>query len=165
MASNADLPQATHAGGDGSVLAAHGGSLNHTAAMATGHCLVGCAAGEATGMAIARTLGWSALGSIGLAVGLAFLFGYALTTIPLIRAGLGLGVVVTTAVASDTLSITVMEAIDNLVVLLVPGALNAGPANPLLWASLAAGFAVAYPFAFVVNRALIRRGGGPACAH
>ena len=165
MASTADLPQATHESAASSARAENGGSLNGTAAMATGHCLVGCAAGEATGMAIARALGWSAFGSIGLAVGLAFLFGYALTTIPLIRAGLGFGAVVTTAVASDTLSITIMEAIDNLVVLLVPGALDAGPADALLWVSLAAGFAVAFPFAFVVNRALIGRGRGPACAH
>ncbi len=165
MASTAELPRAPHENADGNSPAEHGGSLNRTAAMATSHCLVGCAAGEVTGMAIARSLGWSAFSSIGLAVGLAFLFGYILTAIPLIRAGLGLGAVVTTAVASDTLSIAIMEAIDNLVVLLVPGALMAGPADPLLWLSLAAGFAVAFPFAFMVNRALVGRGRGPACAH
>lgn len=116
-------------------------------------------------MAVATSLGWANAGSIGLAVALAFLFGYSLTSIPLVRAGLALGVVVTTALAADTISIAIMEAIDNLFVWLVPGALEAGLGDTLFWWSIAAGFAIAYPFAFLAQRALIARGKGHAHAH
>ncbi|MDQ4071610.1 MAG: DUF4396 domain-containing protein [Actinomycetota bacterium] len=115
-------------------------------------------------MAIATALGWSDIGQVGLAVGLAFLFGYALTSIPLLRAGLNFAAAVPTVIATDTLSITIMEAIDNLVVILVPGALHAGLTNPLLWGSIALGFAVAFPFAWWTNRYMLARGKGPACA-
>jgi hypothetical protein len=139
--------------------------LNGLAFTATNHCLTGCVLGEVTGMAIATALGWGDLSSIALAVGLAFLFGYALTSIPLVRAGLALGVVVTTALAADTISIAIMEAIDNLFVWLVPGAMEAGLGDGLFWWPIATGFAIAYPFAFLAQRALIARGKGHAHAH
>ena len=139
--------------------------LDRLALSATVHCLTGCALGEVAGMAIATALGWSDVASIGLAVGLAYLFGFALTSIPLVRGGLAAGAVISTAVAADTVSITVMEAIDNGFVVLVPGALSAGVGDPLLWASVAGGFVIAFPFAFVVNRYMIARGKGCAMAH
>lgn len=142
-----------------------GGNLNQLAISATTHCLTGCAIGEIVGMAIATALGWSNAGQIGLAVGLAYLFGFGLTVRPLIKAGLAAGVIVSTALASDTVSITIMEAIDNVTVLLVPGAMEAGVDDPLLYASVALGFAIAYPFAFLANRYLIARGKGHAVMH
>ena len=139
--------------------------LNRTAVMATTHCLTGCAIGEFTGMAIATALGWGNVPQIALAVGLAFLFGFSLTAVPLVKAGLTAGVVVSTALAVDTLSITIMEVIDNLVVVLIPGAIDAGLGDPLFYGSIALGFAIAYPFAFLLNRYLIARGRGHALVH
>ena len=139
--------------------------LDRLAFSATLHCLTGCALGEVTGMAIATALGWSSLASIALAVGLAYLFGFTLTAIPLLKGGLAMGAVISTAIAADTISITIMEVIDNVFVALVPGALDAGIGDPLLWGSVAAGFVIAFPFAFVVNRYLIARGKGCALAH
>jgi hypothetical protein len=147
---------------------AHGevaSSLNRLAASATTHCLTGCVIGEVVGMAIATALGWSDIATIALAVALAFVFGYSLTSIPLVRAGLAAGTIVTTALAADTVSIAIMEAIDNLVVVLVPGALEAGLSDGLFWGPLLGGFVVAYPFAFLVNRYLIARGKGHAVVH
>jgi hypothetical protein len=140
-------------------------NLNRLAASATTHCLTGCATGEVSGMALATAFGWGDVAQIALAVGLAYLFGFALTALPLVKAGLVAGVVVSTALASDTVSITIMEAIDNLVVVLIPGAMAAGLTDPLLYGSIAAGFAVAYPFAFWANRYLIARGKGHAVVH
>ena len=140
-------------------------NLNRLAVSATTHCLTGCATGEVTGMVLATAFGWGDVAQIALAIGLAYLFGFALTAMPLVRAGLAAGVVVSTALASDTVSITIMEVIDNLVVALVPGAMAAGLTDPLLYASIAAGFAVAYPFAFWANRYLIARGKGHAVVH
>jgi hypothetical protein len=140
-------------------------SLDRLAFSATVHCLTGCALGEVAGMMIATALGWSDVASISLAVGLAYLFGFILTSIPLVKAGLAAGAVISTAVAADTVSITVMEVIDNGFVALVPGALDAGVGDPLLWASVAGGFAIAFPFAFVVNRYMVARGKGCAMAH
>src|SRR5687767_1917583 len=140
-------------------------NLNRLAVSATTHCLTGCAIGEVTGMAIATALGWSDVASIALAVGLAYLFGFTLTAIPLVRAGLAAGAVVSTALVADTLSITIMEAIDNLTVVLIPGAMDAGIGDPLIYLSIAAGFAIAYPFAFLTNRYMIARGRGCALAH
>ena len=137
-------------------------SPDRLAIRATNHCLTGCAAGEVAGMALATALGWGNAATIAVAVVLAFLFGYALTSIPLLRAGLALGAVVATALAGDTVSIAIMEAIDNLFVALVPGALEAELDDPLFWWSIAAGFAIAYPFAFLAQRTLIRRGRGHA---
>jgi hypothetical protein len=139
--------------------------LNRLAISATTHCLTGCAIGEVTGMIIATALGWGDAASIALAVSLAYLFGFALTAMPLVRAGMAAGAVVSTALAADTLSITIMETIDNLVIVLIPGAMDAGVGEPLIYASIAVGFAVAYPFAFAANRYMIARGKGCAWAH
>jgi Domain of unknown function (DUF4396) len=140
-------------------------SLNRLAVSATTHCLTGCAIGEVVGMFIATAAGWGNLASLAIAVGLAYVFGFGLTARPLVKAGLSTGVVVSTALAADTVSITIMEAIDNLTVVLIPGALDAGVDEPLIYASIAAGFAIAYPFAFLANRYMIARGKGHAVVH
>jgi len=145
--------------------AVRGLNLNRLAVSATTHCLTGCAIGEVTGMVIATALGWGNVASVALAVGLAYLFGFTLTALPLVRAGLAVGVVVSTALAADTLSITIMEVIDNLIVVVIPGALDAGVGDPLIYVSIGAGFAVAYPLAFLANRYMIARGRGCALAH
>src|SRR5215213_7697485 len=118
--------------------------LNRLAVSATTHCLTGCAIGEFVGMAIATAFGWGNAIQIALAVFLAYVFGFGLTARPLIRAGLAAGVVVSTALAADTVSITIMEVIDNLIVVLIPDAIDAGLDDALFYASIAAGFAVAY---------------------
>lgn len=139
--------------------------LNRLALSATNHCLTGCVIGEVAGMALATAFGWGNVAQIALAVALAYLFGFALTAYPLVRAGLRPGVVVSTALAADTVSITIMEAIDNLTVALIPAALDAGLGDALFYASIAGGFAIAYPFAFGANRYLIARGKGHAVVH
>ncbi len=140
-------------------------SLNRVAFSATVHCLTGCAIGEVLGMVIGTALGFSDLGTVALAVGLAFLFGYALTSLPLLRSGMALGVVVPIALASDTVSITIMEIVDNAVMLIIPGAMDAGQDSVKFWASLAFALAVAGAVAFPVNRWLIARGRGHAVVH
>jgi hypothetical protein len=149
----------------GTAHAAHGADLNRLAISATNHCLTGCAIGEFTGMFIAMSLGWSDVASIALAVGLAYLFGFSLTARPLVKAGLATGVVISTALAADTVSITIMEVIDNVFVVLIPGAMEAGIDDPLIYLSIAGGFVVAYPFAFLANRYMIARGKGHAVVH
>jgi hypothetical protein len=139
--------------------------LNGLAHAATRHCLTGCAIGEFLGMAIATAFGWGNAPQIILAVALAYLFGFGLTSLPLIRAGLPPRTIVSTALAADTVSITIMEAIDNLTVILIPSAMAAGLGDPLFYGSIAAGFAIAYPFAFLANRYLIARGRGHAVVH
>ena len=139
--------------------------LNRLALSATTHCLTGCAIGEVAGMAIATALGWGNVAQIALAVGLAYVFGFGLTAMPLVRAGLGPRTVVSTALAADTVSITIMEIIDNLTVVVWPGAIDAGLGDLLFYASIAAGFAIAYPFAFLANRFMIARGKGHAVVH
>ncbi len=140
-------------------------SLNSLAVSATTHCLIGCVIGEVAGVAIGTALGWGNLATVVLAVGLAYTFGFALTSVPLFRAGLTLGAIVPIALAADTVSITIMELIDNAFVLLVPGAMEAGLGDPLLWAAIAGGFVIAYPFAFLANRYMIARGKGHAAVH
>ncbi|MFL5909261.1 MAG: DUF4396 domain-containing protein [Gaiellaceae bacterium] len=132
---------------------------------ATTHCLTGCAIGEILGMAIATAFGWSNAAQIALAIGLAYVFGFGLTSIPLVRAGLRPRAIVSTALAADTVSITIMEVIDNLVVVLIPQAMDASLRDPLFYGSIAAGFAIAYPVAFLANRYLIARGKGHAVVH
>jgi hypothetical protein len=139
--------------------------LNALALMATVHCLTGCAIGEVAGMAIGTALGFSNLGTIVLAVVLAFLFGYGLTSLPLLRSGMALGAVVPIALASDTLSIATMEVVDNLIVLTIPGAMEAGLDSLLFWGSLAFALVVAGLVALPVNRWLIARGKGHAVVH
>ena len=140
-------------------------SLNHTAFQATVHCLTGCAIGEVLGMVIGTALGWSNLATIVLAVALAFFFGYALTLIPLVRAKLGWGKALGLAFASDTASISIMEIVDNAIMLVIPGAMDAGPGSTLFWGSLAVSLIVAGVAAFPVNRWLIARGRGHAVVH
>jgi hypothetical protein len=142
-----------------------GSALTAVAISATLHCLTGCAIGEVAGMAIGTAAGFSDLGTIALAVTLAFLFGYGLTSLPLLRAGLALSAVVPIALASDTLSIATMEVVDNLVMVLVPGAMDAGLDSVLFWGSLSFALVVAGAVAVPVNRWLIARGKGHAVVH
>jgi Cu+-exporting ATPase len=144
---------------------ASGRALNVVALSATLHCLTGCAIGEVLGMVIGTALGFSEWGTVALAVALAFLFGYSLTSLPLLRAGLTLGAVVPIALASDTLSIAVMELVDNGVMLAVPGAMEAGVGSVLFWGSLSFALVVAGAVAMPVNRWLIVRGKGHAVVH
>ena len=144
---------------------AHGASLNRLAFSATWHCLTGCAIGEVLGLAIGTALGWGNFETIVLAIVLAFFFGYSFTVVPLLRSGLAFGAAAGIAFAADTISITVMEIVDNAVVLLVPGAMDAGLDELLFWASLAFALAVAFVAAYPVNRWLIARGRGHAVAH
>jgi hypothetical protein len=149
-----------------SMAAGHGGrSLNRVAASATTHCLTGCAIGEVLGFVIGTALGWGNLATIVLAIALAFFFGYLLTSLPLLRSGLPLRQVVPIALAADTASITIMEIVDNGVLLLYPGAMEAGLADALFWWSLAFALAVAWVATFPVNRWLISRGRGHAVVH
>jgi Domain of unknown function (DUF4396) len=142
-----------------------GRALTGVALSATLHCLTGCAIGEVLGMIIGTALGFSDLATIALAVVLAFFFGYALTSLPLLRAGLALSAVVPIALASDTLSIAVMEIVDNAIVLTIPGAMEAGLGDVLFWGSLSVALVVAGLFALPVNRWLIARGKGHAVVH
>ena len=139
-------------------------SLNRTAWSATLHCLTGCAIGEVLGMVIGTALGWGNGPTIAVAVILAFMFGYALTLMPLLKA-MSVGAALKLALAADTASITVMEIVDNAIMLVIPGAMDAGLSDPLFWASLAFSLAVAAIAAFPVNRWLIARGQGHAVVH
>ena len=142
-----------------------GSALSGVAFSATLHCLTGCAIGEVLGMVIGTALGFSDLGTIALAVALAFLFGYSLTSLPLLRAGLTLAAVVPIALATDTFSIAVMEIVDNAIMLMVPGAMEAGPAALLFWGALSVALVIAGVIAFPVNRWLIARDKGHAVLH
>jgi hypothetical protein len=146
-------------------MAAKGSSLNRLAFSATAHCLTGCAIGEVLGLVIGTILGWSTFATIVLAIVLAFFFGYSLTMLPLLRSGLALATVLPLAFASDTISITIMEIVDNLVILVIPGAMEAGLGSLFFWGSLAFALAVAFVAAFPVNRWLIARGRGHAVVH
>ncbi|MGH6951910.1 MAG: DUF4396 domain-containing protein [Vitreimonas sp.] len=150
----------------------HGGTpqqdvraLSRLAWSATLHCLTGCAIGEVLGLVLGTVWGWGAMASIALAVGLAFLFGYALTMIPLLRAKLALRRALALAFAADTVSIAIMEIVDNLVMLAIPGAMSVGLGNPLFWGALVIGLAVAAVAAYPLNRWLIARGRGHAVLH
>jgi hypothetical protein len=139
-------------------------SLNKTAWSATLHCLTGCAIGEVLGMVIGIAFGWGNGATIALAVVLAFMFGYALTLLPLLRA-MSVGLALKLALAADTASITVMEIVDNAIMLVIPGAMEAGLTTLLFWGSLAFSLAVAGVAAFPVNRWLIAHGKGHAVVH
>jgi hypothetical protein len=144
---------------------AEGRALTAVAIAATLHCLTGCAIGEVAGMAIGTAAGFSNLGTVLLSIALAFLFGYGLTSLPLLRAGLAVGAVIPIALASDTLSIATMEVVDNLIVLTIPGAMEAGLGDLLFWGSLSFALAIAFVFAVPVNRYLIARGKGHVAVH
>ncbi|RBY82784.1 DUF4396 domain-containing protein [Blastococcus sp. TF02A-26] len=144
---------------------AHGRVGWPAAAQATLHCLTGCAIGEVLGMVIGTALGWSALATVVLAVGLAFVFGYALTVRGVLRAGLPFRAAVRVALAADTFSIAVMELVDNGVMVAVPGAMDAGVTSGFFWGSLAVALAVAFVVALPVNRWLMSRGRGHAVVH
>jgi hypothetical protein len=139
--------------------------LNRLAFMATVHCLTGCAIGEILGMVLATWWGWGNFASILLSIVLAFFFGYGLTSLPLLRSGLSVRQVAPLAFASDTASITTMEIVDNLFILIVPGAISAGLGDPLFWWSLLVGLVIAGAVAYPVNRWLLVRGRGHAVVH
>ena len=140
-------------------------SLNRTAFAATWHCLTGCAIGEVLGLVIATAFDWGNVASIAIAVALAFFFGYSFTLGPLVRGGVPLPEAARVALAADTVSIAVMEIVDNGFILAVPSAMDAGLGDFLFWWSLAVGLFIAFWAAFPVNRALIARGRGHAAVH
>jgi hypothetical protein len=156
---------ASHAHHDHHALPTRGRELDGMALSATLHCLTGCAIGETLGMVIGTAAGFSEWGTVALAVGLAFLFGYALTSLPLLRGGLALTAVVPIALASDTASIAVMEVVDNAIMLAIPGAMEAGLDNELFWGSLSVALVIAGAVAFPLNRWLLARGRGHAAVH
>ena len=132
---------------------------------ATLHCLTGCAIGEVLGMIIGTALGWSDGATIALSITLAFFFGYTLTSLPLLRSGMALGAVIPIALASDTISIAIMEIVDNGILLLIPGAMEATLSDPGFWLALAFALLVAGAVALPVNHWLISRGKGHAVVH
>jgi hypothetical protein len=140
-------------------------TLNALAFSATVHCLTGCAIGEVLGMVLGTAFGLSDVATIVLAVALAFFFGYLLTSVPLLRAGMAFAAVVPIALASDTVSITIMEIVDNAIMVLIPGALDAGLTDALFWGSLAVALLVAGLAAYPANRWLLTRGKGHAVVH
>lgn len=142
-----------------------GSALTRVALSATLHCLAGCAIGEVLGLAVGTALGLSNLQTVFLAVALAFFFGYLLTSLPLLRAGLALAVVIPIALASDTASIALMELVDNAIVVAIPGAMDAGLGDLLFWGALSFALVIAGAFAVPLNRWLIARGKGHAVVH
>lgn len=140
----------------------NGTSLNKMAVSATLHCLAGCAIGEVLGLIIGTAFGFPAFATILLAIGLAFLFGYALSTLPLLRAGMTVGAALSVVLAADTLSIAVMEITDNLVMMLIPGAMDSGLLNPVFWISMLTALTAAFFVALPVNKYLLRRNKGHA---
>jgi len=141
------------------------GSLNRIALSATVHCLSGCAVGEVLGMIIGTAAGFSNLGTTLIAVALAFFLGYTFTSVPLLRSGMTLSAVIPIALAADTISIAIMELVDNAIIWLIPGAMDAGLGDALFWGALAVALLIAGAAAFPANRALIRRGKGHAVVH
>lgn len=136
--------------------------INGMAVSATLHCLTGCAIGEVSGMVLGTILGLDKLVTVVLSIALAFVFGFALSSLPLLRAGMGLGAALSVVAAADTLSITTMEIVDNLVMLVIPGAMNAGLVNPLFWLAMPVSLTVAFLVALPVNRYLLKRNKGHA---
>ena len=140
-------------------------SLTRLAVSATLHCLTGCAIGEVLGMIIGTALGWSAGATVALSITLAFFFGYSLTSLPLLRSGMALAAVIPVALATDTVSIAIMETVDNAIMLLIPGAMGAGLNSVGFYAALTAALIIAGAAALPVNRWLIARGKGHAVLH
>src|SRR6476619_3853612 len=142
-----------------------GGGLRKKAASATLHCLSGCAIGEILGLIIGTAAGLGNGATIGLSVALAFFFGYTLSSLPLLRSGLGIGAALRLVLAADTVSILTMEAVDNLVMAVIPGAMNAGLVNPVFWVGMSISHVAAFFAAYPVNRYLLARGRGHALTH
>jgi hypothetical protein len=162
------VPSATHDGDHAhghDHHAHHMGGLTSMAASATLHCLTGCAIGEIAGLVLGTAAGLGNGGTVVLSIALAFLFGYTLSTLPLLKAGLAPTAALGVVLAADTLSILTMEVVDNLVVIVVPGAMNAGLVNVTFWWSLLLALSVAFLAAFPVNRYLLARGKGHALTH
>ncbi|MER7560369.1 DUF4396 domain-containing protein [Nocardioides sp. NPDC126508] len=151
--------------GDYADHAAHGGGVNAMAASATLHCLTGCAIGEIAGLMIGTAVGLGNGWTIVLAIALAFVFGYTLSTLPLLKSGVALGAAFSVVLAADTLSIATMEVVDNLVMAVIPGAMEAGLVNVVFWVGMMISLAVAFVAAFPVNRYLLERGKGHALTH
>ncbi|MEU1571376.1 DUF4396 domain-containing protein [Streptomyces collinus] len=144
---------------------AHGTASWGTAVKATLHCLTGCAIGEILGMVIGTSLGWANVPTMVLAIGLAFLFGYSFTLFAVLRSGIGLKTAIRIALAADTVSIAVMELVDNAIIALTPGAMDAHLSDGLFWSALLGGFAVAFLITTPVNKWMIGRGRGHAVVH
>ena len=142
-----------------------GQSLNRLAFSATTHCLTGCAIGEVLGLVIGTALGWGNWETIAIAIVLAFFFGYSLTMVPLLRGGVAFAAAIPVALAADTISISIMEVVDNAIVLAIPGAMDAGLTEALFWGSLAVSLVIAGVAAYPANRYLIARGRGHAVVH
>lgn len=140
-------------------------NINKTAFSATFHCLTGCAIGEVAGMVAGMTLGFSNLQTVILSIILAFVFGYSLSILPVVRSGVSLQAALLLVLAADTLSITTMEIVDNAVVVIIPGAMNAGLASFLFWGSMAISLVLAFIAAFPINRYLLSHGKGHALIH
>ena len=143
----------------------HMPSLNRTALSATVHCLTGCAIGEVLGMILGTSLGWGNWTTVGVSVGLAVLFGYSLTLLPVLKAGIAFKAALGLAFASDTISITIMEIVDNAIMLVIPGAMDAGVTTLLFWGAMTLSLVLAGMAAFPINRWLIARGRGHAVVH
>lgn len=141
------------------------GNVNKMAVSATLHCLTGCAIGEILGLIIGTAVGLANGWTIALSVGLAFVFGFSLSSLPLLRAGLTFGAALSVVVAADTLSIATMELVDNAVMALIPGAMNAGLVNVVFWVGMMIALTVAFFAAYPVNRYLLQRGKGHALTH
>jgi hypothetical protein len=141
------------------------GNINTLAISATLHCLTGCAIGEIVGLMIGTALGLGNVATIAIAISLAFLFGYTLSTLPLLKAGLALGAAFSVVLAADTLSILTMEIVDNVVMAVIPGAMNAGLVNPIFWIGMIIALTAAFLAAFPVNRYLLQKGKGHALTH
>lgn len=140
-------------------------TINSMAASATLHCLTGCAIGEIAGLMVGAALGLGTGATVLLAVALSFFFGYLLSTLPLLKAGLDFFAALSVVFAADTLSIATMEAVDNLVMVAIPGAMNAGLVDPVFWLSMMVALAAAFAAAFPVNRYLLAKGKGHALTH
>lgn len=137
-------------------------ATNRMAVSATLHCLTGCAIGEVTGLVIGTALDWTTMQTMALAITLAFIFGYALSTLPLLKSGMAFFAALSVVFAADTLSIATMEIVDNLVMFMIPGALHAGLVNPVFWISMPIALTAAFFAALPVNRYLLKRNKGHA---
>ena len=143
----------------------HSSGVGAMAASATLHCLTGCAVGEIAGLVIGTAAGLGNAATIVISIVLAFVFGFSLSSMPLLKAGLGIGATLSVVVAADTLSIASMEVVDNVVMALIPGAMNAGLVNVVFWVGMAVSLVAAFAAAYPVNRVLLRRGKGHALTH